>query len=210
MGILDSIKQAITGEQDPEHTEHDHTGPERHEFSPEAYSAALESQRAEKDHFFKHHPYSPLEERSGFTGLDYYPPDPAYRFSLPLQQAEQPEELILQTSTGDEQPFVRLGTVEFEVEGQPARLAVYQSAHHDDLFMPFRDATSGRETYGAGRYLEPVELAGDKLLVDFNLAYNPYCAYSENYSCPLPPVENHLKVPIRAGEKAYKKADTVL
>ena len=109
----------------------------------------------------------------------------------------------MQTSTGDEQSYYRLGTVEFEVEGQPARLAVYKSAQHDELFLPFRDATSGKETYGAGRYLEPVESSDGKLLVDFNLAYNPYCAYSEHYSCPLPPLENWLKVPIRAGEKGY-------
>ncbi|HEX9925704.1 MAG TPA: DUF1684 domain-containing protein, partial [Anaerolineae bacterium] len=199
MGILDSIKQVISGEQ-TNTSEQNKSAPEAAEPSPSFYVDTIEVNRVEKDRFFRTSPYSPLEDRINFSGLDYYPPNPAYRFSLPLQQAEQPEELSLQTSTGDEQPFVRIGTVEFEVEGQPARLAVYQSAHHDDLFMPFRDATSGRETYGAGRYLEPVELAGDKLLVDFNLAYNPYCAYSENYSCPLPPVENHLKVPIRAGE----------
>ena len=92
-----------------------------------------------------------------------------------------------------------------KLEGEPAALAVYRSPHHDELFLPFRDATSGRETYGAGRYLEPAKLAGGRLLVDFNLAYNPYCAYSEEYSCPLPPFENHLKVAIRAGEKAYNK-----
>ena len=86
-----------------------------------------------------------------------------------------------------------------------AQLAIYKGKEQEDLFLPFRDATSGNETYGAGRYLEPEELSTGEIVVDFNLAYNPFCAYSENYSCPLPPFENHLKVPIRAGEKALKK-----
>lgn len=204
MGILDSIKQAIRREQ-TKASEQNKSAQEVTEPSPSFYIDTIEANRAEKDRFFRTSPYSPLEDRINFSGLDYYPPNPDYRFSLPLQAAEQPEELTLQTNIGDEQPFVRLGTVEFEIEGQPAQLAVYQSAHQDDLFLPFRDATSGRETYGAGRYLEPVELAGGKLLVDFNLAYNPFCAYSSNYSCPLPPFENHLAIPIRAGEKAFKR-----
>jgi len=172
MGILDSIKQAIRREQ-AQASDQNTSAPEDTEPSPSFYIDTIELDRAEKDRFFRTSPYSPLEDRMSFSGLNYYPPDPAYRFTLPLHAAEEPEELILQTSTGDEQPFVRIGTVEFEIEGQPAQLAVYQSAHHDDLFLPFRDATSGQETYGAGRYLEPVELARGKLLVDFNLAYNP-------------------------------------
>jgi uncharacterized protein (DUF1684 family) len=125
---------------------------------------------------------------------------------LTLQEAEQIEEFTIQTSTDDELTYYRIGTVEFEIGGEAATLAVYKSPHHDDLFLPFRDATSGQETYGAGRYLEPVELGGGKLLVDFNLAYNPYCAYSEHYSCPLPPLENWLKLPIRAGEQDYNSS----
>ena len=140
-----------------------------------------------------------------FVGLDYYPADPAYRYALTLQPAETQEELTFQTSTGDEQLYHRIGTIAFEVEGEPAQLAIYRSPDHGGLFLPFRDATSGNETYGAGRYLEPHELGGGELLVDFNLSYNPFCAYSDAYSCPLPPFENHLKIAIRAGEKTFKK-----
>jgi len=173
------------------------------------YSARLEGERVEKDHFLKYSAYSPIEDRPGFSGLNYYPPNLDYRYELPLQKADEPELLTLPTSTGDEQTYHRLGTVEFEVEGQTARLAVYQSTEHEELFVPFRDATSGQETYGAGRYLEPQDLGGGKLLVDFNLAYNPFCAYTDAYSCPLPPSENHLTgVAIRAGEKAYHKPDS--
>ena len=179
------------------------TTTESKELPASFYIDTIEADRVEKDRFFRSSPYSPIEDRANFTGLNYYPPDPTFRLELVLQEAEQVEELIIQTNTGDEQTYYRIGTVEFEIEEEPAKLAVYKSPHHDDLFLPFRDATSGQETYGAGRYLEPAELGGGQLLVDFNLAYNPYCAYSEHYSCPLPPLENWLKVPIRAGEKDY-------
>ncbi|RME77496.1 MAG: DUF1684 domain-containing protein [Chloroflexi bacterium] len=200
MGILNRIKKVFAGQSQVEETT---ASPEKRELPLSFYIDTVESQRAEKDRFFQTSAYSPIEDRGNFTGLNYYPVDPALRLELTLEPAEVQEELTIQTSTGDEQTYIRLGTVSFEVEGQPARLAVYKSPHHDELFIPFRDATSGQETYGAGRYLEPVDLGNGKLLVDFNLAYNPYCAYSEHYSCPLPPLENWLKVPIRAGEKSY-------
>ena len=173
-------------------------------FSATVYIAGIKVQRTEKDHFFKLSPYSPIEDKPNFSGLNYYPPDPAYRYELTLQKTDEPEVLTFQTSTGDEQTYHRLGTVVFEVKRESAELAVYQSTEHDGLFVPFRDATSGKETYGAGRYLEPEDLGAGKLLLDFNLAYNPFCAYSEAYSCPLPPFENHLtNVAIRAGEKLF-------
>jgi uncharacterized protein (DUF1684 family) len=201
LGIFDTIKKAFNSDKE-ENIDKVSAEPKQSQSSEATYVAALEAERAEKDMYFRRDPYGPIEDRQSFSGLNYYPPDPAFRFTLPLQRVE-PEPLIFQTSTGDERQYQRIGTVEFEVEGQPAQLAIYKSEDYDELFLPFRDATSGTETYGAGRYLEPVELADDELLVDFNLAYNPYCAYSEAFSCPLPPVENWLKVSIRAGEKNY-------
>lgn len=200
MGFLDSLKKVFSSEKETPAQPAAQAKPARDSF----YLDTIEAGRAEKDRFFRTSPYSPIPDRAGFTGLNYYPPDPAYRYTLPLEPAEQPEPLLFQTSTGDERTYTRIGVVDFEVEGQPARLALYQSDEHEELFLPFRDATSGNETYGAGRYLEPERLAGGEIVVDFNLAYNPFCAYSEDYSCPLPPFENHLKVAIRAGEKAYK------
>jgi uncharacterized protein (DUF1684 family) len=204
MSILDKIKKVFSGETNSPAAANPDPNPKK--STEEYYIAGIQEERAMKDRFLRMDPQSPLPDRADFAGLAYYDPNPAYRYTLPLQPAEHQEEVIFQTSTGDEQTFQRLGTIEFEVEGQPARLAIYQSSQHDDLFLPFRDATSGNETYGAGRYLEPHDLGGGELLVDFNLAYNPFCAYSDDYSCPLPPFENHLKtVAIRAGEKAYKK-----
>ena len=209
MSFLDSIKKIFAGtKEQAEQDQPDHRPTSPTPSAADLYAARLEGERVEKERFFKHSAYSPIEDRAGFSGLNYYPPNLDYRYELALQEADEPELLTFQTSTGDEQTYHRLGTVEFEVEGQPAQLAVYQSTDHEGLFVPFRDATSGEETYGAGRYLEPEALGDGKLLLDFNLAYNPYCAYSENYSCPLPPFENHLtRVAIRAGEKAYQKSD---
>lgn len=110
----------------------------------------------------------------------------------------------MQTSTGDVASFRRWGTVEFDVDGETARLTVYKDADGDEFFLPFADATSGSDTYGAGRYLDVQELEDGKLLVDFNYAYSPYCAYNERWSCPLTPSENRMRVPIRAGEKSFK------
>lgn len=207
MIFLDKIKKVFAGTEEyvEQDTPDSHVAP----VTPSAadiYAARIEGERAEKDHFFRYNAYSPIEDRANFSGLNYYPPRLDYRYEVVLQKADQLELLTFPTSTGDEQTYHRLGAVEFEVEGQLAQLAVYQSTDHEGLFVPFRDATSGTETYGAGRYLEPEALGNGKLLLDFNLAYNPYCAYSEYYSCPLPPFENHLTgVAIRAGEKAYKK-----
>ncbi len=170
-----------------------------------AYITAIEAERGQKESFFRMSPYSPLDAdaRATFPGLKHYPVDPALRFTLPLEKVAQ-EEIIIQTNTGDEQPFYRVGTVTFTVNGESATLTVYRGAENAELFIPFKDATNGSETYGAGRYLEPVALSDGTILLDFNVAYNPYCAYSENYSCPLPPAENWLTIPIRAGEMAFK------
>ena len=112
--------------------------------------------------------------------------------------------LRLTTSTGEERDYVEAGELRFKLDGQDARLVAYASATHvDSLFIPFRDATSGKETYGAGRYLDIPYPHGETTELDLNLAYNPYCAYSEAYSCPLPPRENWLTVAVRAGEKSF-------
>jgi uncharacterized protein (DUF1684 family) len=97
--------------------------------------------------------------------------------------------------------MARAGIVRFPLDQREVTLATYEQG--DDLFIPFRDATSGVDTYGAGRYVEAFPLGDDRYLLDLNLAYNPYCAYNEDWSCPLPPRENWLDVPIRAGERAF-------
>ncbi len=112
----------------------------------------------------------------------------------------------MQTTKGEEQVYRRFGMVRFRVDAQPTQVTLFASDGSHELFLPFRDATSGKETYGAGRYLD-LQARDDEVVIDFNYAYNPYCAYNPDWNCPLPPAENWLKVPIRAGEKAFTDLD---
>lgn len=165
-------------------------------------SALIEHRRA-KDELFAKSSQSPLahDRRHGFEGLDYYDPNPELAFTLPIQPTDHAE-VRVQTSDGAERVYRRFGRVEFEVDGVPANLTLYGTGH-PGLFVPFRDATSGSETYGAGRYLDVEPNDDGTITIDFNYAYNPFCAYDDAYSCPLPPVENWLQVPIRAGERIF-------
>ena len=163
----------------------------------------LEEFRKEKDEFFAHHPQSPLtrDQRKAFNGLNYFPEDESLRLEVQVEEFSQKDPIQMQTTTGDVQEYVRYGRFHFEVDGQPAELTLYQSQH--GFFLPFVDSLAVSETYPAGRYLDPDPLPGNRFLVDFNLAYNPYCAYNEMWSCPITPFENRIKVPIRAGEKIF-------
>ena len=133
--------------------------------------------------------------------MKYFAENPDLALILEVEEFPQKDEIQMQTSTGDVQDYQRFGRIHFEVEGQPAELTIYAS--ESGYFLPFVDSLANQETYGAGRYLEPEPLADGRFAVDFNYAYNPYCAYSEFWSCPLTPFENRLKVPIRAGEKNF-------
>ena len=160
--------------------------------------------RRQKDDAFAKSPDSPIPypERGSFRGLRYYDPDPRYLLQVPLTR-EEPKRLRIPRSAGDVVLYDRVGHFDVMLPDGTVRLAALASEGQEPgtLFVPFRDATSGKETYGAGRYLEAHHLEGDLWLLDFNLAYHPFCAYNDAYACPLPPVENWLKVPVRAGER---------
>jgi uncharacterized protein len=177
------------------------------EVQKDNWVRALTRFREEKNDFFRTSPDSPLphQEASGFRGLKYFDPDPGFRFEVKLQRYHDPEAVMVSTSKGTKQLFNRIGYFDLAIGGETVLVNAYQSAERDDpnLFIPFRDATSGNESYGAARYLDMEVEHDDLYAVDFNYAYNPYCAYSEDYVCPLPPQENWLKVPIRAGEKRH-------
>lgn len=159
--------------------------------------------RKEKDEFYGRHPQSPLtpEQRRNFKGLSYFDENEALRLEVKVERFADQKPIMMQTSTGGVQEYIRYGRFKFDVEGESAELTIYQSEH--GFFLPFADSLAGAETYPAGRYLEPELLPGDHFLVDFNAAYNPYCAYNEIWSCPITPAENRLKAPIRAGEKLF-------
>jgi uncharacterized protein (DUF1684 family) len=158
----------------------------------------------EKDGFFRSSPHSPLtaEQQQAFAGLRYFDPNPALDLTVSLERFPDGEAIEMQTSTGDVQRYTRFGRFRFTVDGQAAALTIYRG--EQGFFLPFADSLAGQETYGAGRYLEPEELPDGRFAVDFNLAYNPYCAYNAQWSCPLTPAENRLKIPIRAGERVFE------
>jgi len=180
------------------------------------YRDELESKRAEKDDFFATHPQSPIppEERDDFDGLDYFDPDPTYRVTATATVHDDPEVVLMETTAGREMRYLRVATLEFELDREDEdledgtfELAAYQqeSPNAEPLFVPFRDKTTGQQTYQGGRYMELESNRdledGDELAVDFNLAYSPFCAYSETFDCPLPPEENWLEIAIPAGER---------
>lgn len=168
------------------------------------YAAGIEAQRKEKDEWFRRAPDSPIEHRASFGGLRYYPVEPSLRFSTQLVRHAAPKTVVMQTSAGDAREYRNVGHFEIAIDRRIVHVQGYESPGSDTLFVPFRDQTSGKETYGAGRYLD-LHPAGpaDAYDLDFNLAYNPMCAYSDEFSCPFPPPENWLPVPVRAGERTY-------
>ena len=163
----------------------------------------LETFRAEKDEFYGSHPQSPLtrEQKKIFHGLNYFPENEALRLEVKVNEFPLKEQFEMQTSTGDVQIYEKYGKFKFMVDGVEAELTIYQADY--GFFLPFVDSLAGKETYPAGRYLEPEPLSGNHFLVDFNIAYNPYCAYNEMWSCPITPAENRLKVPIEVGERLF-------
>ena len=168
--------------------------------------------RKEKDQAFRSGPDSPLpeEERGRFRGLEYFPVSSQYLFRARLVRYERPLELRMATNTREERRALRYGYFEFQLQGKTCRLQVYKVFEDNEsggssLFVPFRDATSGRETYGGGRYIDLAENTTGVYDLDLNRAYNPFCAYGREFSCPLPPSENTLPVAVLAGEKVYRR-----
>jgi uncharacterized protein len=162
--------------------------------------------RVAKDEYFatEQSPLTP-EQRSSFEGLSYYDEHPGLALHLAVEPFDDQTEVEMQTSTGEFAPYVRWGAISFRAEDTPVQLTLYRD-RGGRFFLPFQDANAGTETYGAGRYLD-IDVDDDgRVWVDFNYAYNPYCAYNSHWSCPLPPAENRLGVAIRAGEKSFASA----
>ncbi len=189
-----------------DHAHHDHAHAHTHE--PLDYSGWIRAQRAGKDDYFRESPASPVPQakRSSFGGLAYYPVEPALRFEgIALGPLPDGAEVTtqVQTSDGAVREGQRVGTFAFLVDGAEQQLIALRltGTHGDALFVPFKDATNGPDTYGAGRYLDLEPLGDGTYDLDFNVAYAPFCAYSPSYSCPLPPRENWLTARITAGER---------
>ncbi|ERH13800.1 MAG: protein of unknown function (DUF1684) [halophilic archaeon J07HB67] len=180
------------------------------EFDDSRWRERLRENRAEKDEFFADDPRSPLSASTeGFDGLDYFPPDPSYRVQATVTVHDEPEPTELTVANGPPERFLRAVTFGFELpadEGTTdASLAGYSREGGEGLLVPFRDKTTGQATYRGGRYMDlrpDGDLAGgDTVVVDFNLAYTPFCAFDDAFACPLPPEENWLSTTVPAGER---------
>ena len=205
---------------------HVHDDADGHQHEPLEYAAAVEAFRADKDHYFRHGDRSPIPvtEREAFEGLDYFPVDEDLRFDdrpLETYDGSEPQRFQIPTSDGRLLPAHRAGSLRFELAGERRSLAAYvlddpsghvhaaealegAEAPEEELpalFVPFLDATSGNETYGAGRYLDLEPEDDGTYTLDFNLAYHPSCVYDFRFSCPLTPAENRLPIRIEAGER---------
>jgi uncharacterized protein (DUF1684 family) len=172
-----------------------------------SYPDSIAAARAEKDRMLRESPDSPVPAaaRAAFPPLEYFPPDERYRVPASLAAPKDPDEtIVMPTSTGQRREMRRAGTLLFNVRGQPLQLSAFydvQSPVPNRLFVPFKDLTSGKETYPGGRYLDLDPNRSGIYVIDFNYAYSPYCAYNPEYDCPFPPPENRLGAEIRAGEK---------
>jgi uncharacterized protein (DUF1684 family) len=179
---------------------------------PLEYGARIAAERANKDQMFREDrresPVKP-DELDKFLPLSYFTIDESYSVPAELEMAPQRTTVTMPTSTGTLRNVERIGKLKFNLKGQPLQLTAFLEEGSRRLFVPFSDLTSGTETYQAGRYMNLDPSPSGIYIVDFNVAYNPYCYYNAEYECPLPPSENRLKVPIRAGER-MRAADTTL
>ncbi|HZW62345.1 MAG TPA: DUF1684 domain-containing protein [Flavobacteriaceae bacterium] len=163
---------------------------------------------------FKDASQSPLKDkdRRNFTTLDFFPVDSTYVVKAHLTRTPDALPFKMKTTTERLPEYVQYGILTFELNGATHQLRIYQnldlvkeSGKEELLFLPFLDTTNGETTYGGGRYIDTKIPQGDTLWIDFNQAYNPYCVYNENYSCPIVPLENTVNTEVKAGVKAYKK-----
>jgi hypothetical protein len=173
---------------------------------------AIQSFRQERDNFFKNAPNSPLEDsdKVRFKGMNYFPIDPKYRFEGEIERyiinINNPKYYAtFLTNKGPKKRYVRYGKFRFTFNGKEFALELYKSILSDMIFIPFYDKTNGHDTYEGGRYLDAeILMPGYRIIIDFNLSYNPSCAYNEKFVCVLPLEENRLNIEIRAGEKKFR------
>jgi len=172
-----------------------------------SYVQKIQTYRIEKDKVFKNSEDSPIDDKTKFDGLLYFYPNAAYIVEARLSLTKDSTPVTILRSNSKRDTYLKYATATFELNKREHKVSLLKPIGGKDseyLFLPFSDLTAGRETYGGGRYLDLEIPEGNKIEIDFNLAYNPYCAYNYRYSCPLPPKENFIDTEIRAGEKIYK------
>jgi hypothetical protein len=170
------------------------------------YADEIAAWRADKDRFMRESSQSPVveAERAAFPPLLYFPINSEYRVPAALTVARADDILEMQTSTGQRRRMQRIGALEFTLKAQPLKLTAFAEATDTQLqrlFVPFHDLTNGSDTYPGGRYLDLERTPTGVYDLDFNRAYHPFCLFNATYDCPVPPRENRLGIPVRAGER---------
>jgi uncharacterized protein (DUF1684 family) len=178
--------------------------------SPEAYIEKVEKERERQFKFIRFNVESPLteEQKKNLKTLTFYDINPSYRVKARLLPIENKKVREVPLTDGSKEKYIEHSYAEFELNGKTNKLLLLQSIKETDMrnfFLAFADETSGKETYGGGRFLNVRQDGKNSITIDFNLAYNPYCAYNPDYACPLPPKENLMTIAIEAGEKNYDK-----
>jgi uncharacterized protein (DUF1684 family) len=175
----------------------------------DSYVEKLTKFRNEKDEFFKNSDESPLTKKEDFSKLNYFLPDLTYRIKSNIELIKDTTRLQIRMTGGEVENFIKYGYATFKLKDKTHKLLLLlrmdEEGGKDELFLPFTDKTNGFETYGGGRYLDLELDNNDQLMIDFNFAYNPFCAYNDNFTCPIPPSENQLDIEIKAGEKEFVK-----
>lgn len=171
------------------------------------YATQIETKRFQKELFFLRSSDSPFKDKNRVEDIQYFAPKEAYKVQASIEVFETPKPVEIATSNGKSDNYLQYAYLNFELQGQKYKLlALRENIQMPNLWVGFRDATSGKTTYGGGRYLDLAYRNGQKTItLDFNLAYNPYCAYTEGFACPIPPRENTLPIAIEAGEKDFVK-----
>ena len=178
----------------------------------ESYIESMEIHRVEINKEFANPETSPLTEEGieHFEGLEFFPADPDYMVKARFVLNTDPEPFEMETTTTRRPIYVKYGEAHFTLQGEKIVLEIYQSdkakqmeEFKEHLFLPYKDLTNGEESYGGGKFIDLKIPEGEHIIIDFNKAYNPYCAYNHKYSCPIPPDANHLNIRVPAGVKAY-------
>lgn len=178
--------------------------------TPEQYQQRIENERERQFKFLKYNDDSPLtqEQKNALDSLSYFPVDPNYKVRARVVPVDKKVMIQIPMTDGTLERYIKHSYAEFELMGSTNRLLLLQADGEQDrrnFFLAFADDTSGEETYGGGRFLDVKKDGQNSITIDFNLVYNPYCTYNPDYACPIPPKENILEIPIRAGEKDYTK-----
>lgn len=172
----------------------------------QAYIQKIETERNQRNQTFKISAESPIAKRDSFQGLQYFPPNPDWRIKARVEYIKNGKPIAIAMTKNEPQAYLPYAYAYFNYQGKEYKLMLLHKTGDKFLFLPFYDASNGKETYKGGRYINNVAFPkGEQIILDFNYATNPYCVYNDDYTCPIPPKENKLDFPILAGEKMYQK-----